>query len=415
LATVIDKLKEKPNSDKYDFSLIKEYKNQRHYVTLVCSEHGEYKTTLKNALGSKFFGCRKCKIKDDTHDSCTFIDRSNAVHNYYYGYDKVKYSTAHDEVIITCPKHGDFRVKAYTHVSGGGYCSKCTNFVSSAEIEIANFLNQNGINHENSYRGLKNRVEVDIISHEHKIGIEFNGIYWHSDIFKDKKYHINKTKYVNSKGYRLIHIFEDHWIHKKEICKSIILNAFQKTANSIGARKCIVKEVSFDESKRFLEDNHIQGSCISKIRIGLFYNNELVSIMTFGSLRKNLGLNYKDDHYELLRFCNKKFNNVCGGASKLFRYFINRYNPKYILSYCDISRNTGSLYKKLGFKYNKDTKPNYFYIKAGSFIRFNRYSFRKSVIKKMKNYNNETEKDFMKKNGYFRVYDCGSMKFEWFR
>ena len=87
----------------------------------------------------------------------------------------------------------------------------------------------------------------------------------------------------------MIHIFEDEWLFKKEIVKSRLLNLIGKTPNKIYARKCEIKEISSKDSVKFLEENHIQGNVNSKIRIGLFYNDELVSLMTFGSLRKNLG------------------------------------------------------------------------------------------------------------------------------
>ena len=47
-----------------------------------------------------------------------------------------------------------------------------------------------------------NRQEIDIYLPKLKIGFEFNGLYWHSDLYKDKNYHLNKTNFFKEDLFR---------------------------------------------------------------------------------------------------------------------------------------------------------------------------------------------------------------------
>jgi hypothetical protein len=64
--------------------------------------------------------------------------------------------------------------------------------------------------------------EIDIYLPNLKLGFEFNGIYWHSQKFKDKNYHLDKLKLANSKGIKLYFIWEDEWFLEKNKIKQWI-------------------------------------------------------------------------------------------------------------------------------------------------------------------------------------------------
>ena len=284
---------------------------------------------------------------------------------------------------------------------------------STGEIEIQNFLLENNITFELCNRKKLNGLEIDIYVPDYKFGIEFDGLYWHSNIYKDNDYHLNKTELCEKENIQLLHIFEDEWVNKKEIVKSIIKSKLGIVENKIFARKCIIKEIDAKTSKEFLENNHIQGNLYSKVKIGLFYSNELVSIMTFGKKRISMGNKIIiDGEYEMLRFCNKLNTQVIGGASKLLNYFIRTYTPKSITTFADRRYSQGNLYKQLGFKFMYDTKPNYWYVLNSKALREYRFKYRKDILIKEGYDKTKTEREIMAEKGYLRIYDCGNMKFE---
>jgi hypothetical protein len=269
-------------------------------------------------------------------------------------------------------------------------CNPISSYTNSGhEIQFQNFIleNYNKIKITND-RNIIKPLELDIYLPDLKLAFEFNGLYWHSDAKKEKQFHKMKSDMCDEKGIQLIHIWEDDWLYKQDIIKSMVLNKLGKNENKIFARKCIIKEISDNNLIRsFLDENHIQGFVGSKVKIGLFYNNDLISLMTFGN-RGNKSTNI--NKYELLRFCNKLNICVMGGASILFKYFIKNYNPTEITAYVDRSFSQGEHYETLGFKFIGKTEPNYYYIIGG--IRYHR-------------------KDKLTNKKIFRIYDSGNLKF----
>jgi len=287
-------------------------------------------------------------------------------------------------------------------------CNPILTGKSNMELELLEFIKEN-------YNGdiLSNvrtviNGELDVFIPELKLAFEFNGLYWHSEIHKDRKYHINKTNNCLEQEIQLIHIWEDDWLYKSDIIKSIILNKLSQS-RKIYARKTEVREINDNKSiRKFLDTNHIQGFVGSKVKIGLFYDDELVSLMTFGSLRKSLGQKNKKDVWELLRFCNKRNYTIIGGASKLFKHFIKSNNFKEIISYSDTSRSNGGLYETLGFEFLANTEPNYYYIIDG--VRRHRFNYRKDKLVREGHDINKTEIQIMNELGYNRIFDCGAKK-----
>lgn len=253
--------------------------------------------------------------------------------------------------------------------------------------------------------------EIDILLPKYNIGIEYNGGYFHSDLFKSKKYHLDKTLEAEYNGVRLIHIWEHDWYNSKDKIKSLLISILGKNSTFIYARKCEVREISNKQANQFLDLHHLQGSCVGKIRIGLYYQQELVSVMVFSSLRKATGLTSKKANYELVRFCTKQDHTVVGGASKLFKFFTKKYLPQYIISYANRDWSMGNLYRNLGFKEEKPTPPGYFYVKSK--YKFNRFQFQKHKLVKQGYDENKTEYQIMLERGFYRIWDCGNLKFTW--
>ena len=282
----------------------------------------------------------------------------------------------------------------------------CNNYVK--ENELINYIKE--ISNLESFKYRDSKFEIDIYIPELKIGFEFNGLYWHSELFKDEDYHLNKTIYFNNIGIDIIHIWEDDWKYKQDIIKSIIKSKLNIYENKIYARNCLFREVSSKECKEFLNNNHIQGFCVSSNRCGLYHNNELVSLITLGKRRLNLGYKNKKNDYELLRFCNKINYNIVGGFSKLWKNFLNGNKIDKIITYSDRSLFSGKVYDKNGFNFIGFTKPGYHYINKG--IRVNRFNYNKSKLIKMGYDINKTEREIMFNEKIYRIYDCGNFKFE---
>lgn len=301
------------------------------------------------------------------------------------------------------------------------HCQHCkTTTISAQEYEIRNYLETLNIKHEYQYPlGLK---KLDIYIPECNIAIEHHGpdhsfgkdtfSRFDNYLLEDKNVHLNRHHLCQEHNIRLFHIFHPEWSvkYKREIIKSMISSMCNKN-ESVYGRKCQIKPVNAIETSNFTNQNHIQGEVRSSIRLGLYYNNELVSLMTFGRPRHKV---HKEQYeYELIRYCNRLNLNVIGGASKLFKYFINEYSPTTILSFCDKRFFNGSLYFKLGFDYIKDTAPNYYYIKRNKM--YNRTLFQKHLLKdKLEHFDSTlTEAQNMFNNGYRRIWDCGNMMFVW--
>lgn len=284
---------------------------------------------------------------------------------------------------------------------------------STYELEIQNFLKELNVIFIIGDKNLLKRKEIDIYLPNYNFAIEFDGLFWHSNIYISNNYHLYKTEECQKQGIQLIHIFEDEWILKKEIVKSIIKSKLNIIDNKIYARKCEIKEINNKICSEFLENNHIQGNINCKIKIGLYYDNELISIMTFGKKRLALGNKTQNNNeYEMLRFCNKLNTQIIGGASKMLKYFIKTYNPKSIITFADRRYSQGMLYKKLGFHFINNTKPNYWYVLKNEVTREHRFNYRKNVLIKEGFDASKTEHEIMAEQGYLRIYDCGSMKFE---
>lgn len=276
---------------------------------------------------------------------------------------------------------------------------------SKEEKILVDYINGLGItNFQSGTRSIIPPKEIDIFLPDYNLAFEVNGLYWHSELRgKDKFYHYRKQEECFNKGIDLTYFTDKQVLEQPDIVKNKIssLLGFNK---KIYARNCRIYSVSKEEEKAFLEENHFQGYIQSVYRFGLYYNNSLVALMTFGRSRYN-----KNYDYELLRFCSKNYLTVVGGASKLFKCFVKQY-PGTIISYCDLSRSFNSkFYESIGFKYSGRSSPNYWYTQNYKEL-FPRIKFQKHKLKNLlENFNpNKTEWENMQENGWDRIWDSGN-------
>ena len=263
------------------------------------------------------------------------------------------------------------------------------------EKEIFNYI-KNELNIKSireSIWDILGNYELDIFISNYNLGIEYNGNYWHSELYRKNDYHQEKSLLAQEKGIQLIHIWEWEWICKQDIIKSLIKSKLGIFEKRIFARKCIIKELDYKTYADFCNKNHLQGECGAKVKLGLFYKEELIQVMSFGVPR------FTDKYeWEIIRECSKQNYIILGGKEKLWKYFINKYNPSNCLSYCDFSKFTGNSYLKLGFKKERLNKPGFWWVD----IKLNQIYLR-SPFKHQK----------MKEAGYLKLYDAGQLVFEW--
>lgn len=294
-------------------------------------------------------------------------------------------------------------------------CHVCDKTTNTYEQYIEDILIKRNVVYEKHNRTILDGLEIDFYLPELKIGIEINGLYYHSNKFiQDKQYHIKKTELCEQKGIKLLHIFGDE-INNKKALSTRLQSILKLNRCNIGARRCEVRQISNKIKAKFVKKYHLQGDIPSNINYGLFYKNRLLSIMTFGHYRSCTGSSSITREYELYRYCTMKGVSVIGGAAKLFKAFIRNYTPTKIISYADrrYSSLSDSIYTKIGMQFSHTTIPNYWIVIGNK--RYHRYGYRKSVLaQKLKIFNIElTEHENLKLNNLNIIYDCGSYKFEY--
>jgi hypothetical protein len=341
-----------------------------------------------------------CDIKTNLNSDINYIK--------YIGFGKY-------EMNCDCDKEHSYITNSHLYHARRGINNKqCTvcyqveDTQSFKETEVFEFISS--IYNGEIIRSYRDGLEIDIYLPNLNIGFEFNGLYWHSELFKQKNYHLDKLDHFRKRGIRIINIWEDDWSFKCDVIKSQIRNWIGISDNKIFARKCKIEEIKDVKLiKSFLNDSHIQGYVSSSLKIGLFYEETLVSLMTFDHFegRKKM----QDNEWNLSRFCNKLNVNVIGGASKLLNYFIKLKKPKRIISFADKSWSNGSLYFKLGFELSSTSYPNYSY-----FIdkrRVNKQRYKKSNLVKIGYDKSLSESKIMEDEfGSYKIFDCGQLKFE---
>ena len=289
---------------------------------------------------------------------------------------------------------------------------------SKGELEIEQWLINQGVK-INGRRKMVEGMEIDVYLPEHRIGIEFDGILYHTEEYgKDKWYHLNKTDVCRRNGIKLIHVFEDEYnFHKDLVLKKIghIVGCCQKLPK-IPARKCMVTEIPKTDALCFLGKNHLQGGGKSSVDLGAFYCDTLVGVMSFRKDGK--------DSWELVRFATDN-DCICQGVGgKLFKHFVRSFNPSHVKSFADRRWTidyTNNIYTKIGFNLEKILPPDYEYVGRGaeSHYRQHKFGFRKGRLMKMDRERiltpDMTEDEMRKRLGYRRIWNCGLLKYVWYR
>ncbi len=288
-------------------------------------------------------------------------------------------------------------------------CKLAQGGVSYINNEFANLLKSNNIKFEREF-ALKHfsydfkienaLIEIDpTYTHNSTKGPYFNKHYTNP---KQHNYHLNKSNIAQENGYFCIHIFD--WDDKHKI-----INMFIKK-QKLYARNCEIKEVKKKECDDFLNLYHLQNTCNGqKIRYGLYYNDQLVEVMTFGKPRYN-----KNYEWELLRLCSHKDYKIVGGSERLFKHFLREQNPQSIISYCDNSKFSGDVYERLGMELINISNPACIWSKGK--IKITDNLLRQQGFDRLfgASYGKGTSnKELIINEGFVEVYDCGQKSFKY--
>ena len=408
--TFIEKANE-AHDHKYSYEKIY-YVNNSTKICITCPEHGDFWQTPNNHL--RGCGCPKCGIEKIRHlKRLTFEDfkrKGNEVHDGKYIYNDDNYIDTCTKIKITCPIHGDFWQTPDNHLQGCG-CPKCGYTSSKGENEINDYISNKCLMQTvtRDKKLLGERLECDIIVPSHKLAIEFDGLIWHSEKFgKDKNYHLHKTKLAESKGYHLIHIFEDEWLEHKELVLNKIRHILGCDSNKpvVGARKCVIKMIPKTLAEPFLTTYHIQGFVASTVYYGAYYKDALVAVMSFKQEKANM--------WNLTRFATNTDYRLPGLASKIFKQFIKDSNPIEVKTFLDRrwSHCNENVYDRMGFKLVEVLPPDYRYVVKNQ--RLHKFGFRKQILAKKYGLPlTMTEKEMAQQLGFYRIWDCGLYKYIW--
>lgn len=284
-----------------------------------------------------------------------------------------------------------------------------TSYSSKGEKELREFVESLGFKTSKYVIGKgSNRFEIDIYVDEKKIGIEFNGIYYHASNGINKRsrnYHFNKNVTAYENGIDLIQVWEDQWSNQPEVIKDIIAARLGLIrGEKIYARKCEIRDVDTASYREFCNKYHVQGYRSASVKLGLYYKGELVQIASFNKARQYSIAGKNTYEWEWVRGCISSNNKVIGGTSKLLKHFIDTYKPNNILCFSDWNLFNGKGYEESGFQFEGLTGPDKFYItKTNRMVRINRSPYAYQQYKLM-----------VQEGKLFECYGCGSKKFVWY-
>jgi hypothetical protein len=330
----------------------------------------------------------------------------NDVHDDKYSYlVPENYVGAKTRIKILCPKHGEFHQYAYNHLSNKTGCPHCANGVSAPETEIYNEVLKLSPTAINRCRGvLPRQFEIDIYLPDLKLGVEYNGLKWHSSEYCDKYKHRDKRRMAEKSGIRLINIWEDEWLNDKTKVLSFLRNQISLNKTKIYARDCKVSEVSHATAKSFLNLYHLQGAGPAcDIYVGLYFNSDLVFVMGFRT-------GFKSGQKELHRAVSKDGVTVAGGFSRCLSYWVKRNTGKSLVSFIDLDKFDGKSYFLSGFKTVSESL-SLSYVKREK--RIGRHFLKKSLLTHLPAYSDDkTEEQILSESGIFQLWNSGTLKVE---
>lgn len=386
---VLDLQKIKDEIKEIGYELVSSFKSISKPISVKCNNGHIYTTSISGLR--RGYRCTECRKKN-------IYDLKQKASDVGYELKSNEYLGFHEQHNFKCNEcNHEFKSSYDNFFFRGSRCPKCSS--SSAEKEIYTWLIELDQRVEIRNRKVLNGKELDIYLPEHKLAIEYCGLYWHSEKFNNHQYHLKKLNMCIERGIKLLTIFEDEWLKRKEQVKFFILSKLNLT-KSIPARKCKCDVVPSEDALPFLNNYHILGPVSAIKHIGLTYNSELVQIISFSKHHRQ-----NSKRMVLSRLCTKSNYTIVGGVSKLIA-FANLVGLNDIITFADRRWSEGNVYRKTGFSEEKILPPDYSYIKNQN--RYSKQSLKKTLEERLTDL---TEKQLREQQGYLRIWDCGKIRF----
>lgn len=395
-------------------TLVSDYTTTSEKHTFRCKLHGEWRTKLQDVI-FKASKCPECgknaryRWQQEVRklDPQEFLSQARKVHGDKYEYDLDTFDGIKFKMRMICKDHGEFWQIPNNHITGQSGCPSCAISISQGENAIKDYVVSLGYEVETRNRKILRGRELDILIPSENLAIEYCGLYWHGEARKeDKDYHYRKYLGCKSEGIKLLTVFEDEWLDRPEVVKTNI-RAKLGLLTKVGARQTKLVNITWTQAKEFLETWHMQGSgSPSKTCIGLEYQGKLVAVAVWGPSR------FEEGKFEVYRICFSDIT-VVGGVGKFTKEMVRACGKgSVLLTYADMRWGCGDSYGKVGFEYIGRTAPNYFWCKG--LQRNSRHKFQKHKLGQIleKFDENLSELENCRANGYWRIYDCGSNKWE---
>jgi len=303
---------------------------------------------------------------------------------------------------IKCVECGEFFETAINNMfdrRGSRMCRRCQQSTSTGENELKNFIISCGFDIVENKK--VSGIEIDILIPSKQIAFEYNGTYYHNDIAKHKNYHYDKITVCQNNDIRLIYVWDYEWLNNREQIKSYIKAQLGLCEHKVFARDCTIQEIDLKTAKPLLE-YHQQKSVTASNYIGLFHKSELVLVMLLNKISKNIFTQTPAAEWEVKREVCKEGYSVIGGKSKVFKYFIRKYNPKSVVAYVDRSKFTGKSYEIMGFELKHINPSRYDWVYKSGLIFKKRQP---KIYKEMKQLYDDGK--------VFRIYDGGRYCYIW--
>jgi hypothetical protein len=308
-----------------------------------------------------------------------------------------------------CSKGHEWDSTPRGRVRGNG-CPECnaSNFVSKPEKEINEWVNGLGLATHTSARSIVKKVELDIFVPSKMFAIEFNGLYWHSDVFKVNDYHYEKWLACKRDGIQLVQVWEDEWNENPGQVKRMLAHKLGVSQErKVFGRKTVVVSVSKAVAETFLDVNHVQGYASGSFYLGLREKGEAGALVAVLVLKKEAGTD--GETLNIIRYATNA--SVVGGFTKLLKYVEVVLNPARVITFSDNCVSDGGLYAGNGFVADKELKPDYMYIVKG--VRKHKFGYRLKRFREdpeLKYDAGLTERELAVLNGLWRVYDAGKTR-----